>query len=166
MEVSELVLWIARLGVLALMYLFLLALILALRADARATAQPRQPEPSPPVTPQHAASDARYPVSHGAQVAAPARAMTVVGGTPPTTGNEYSFCGVLDIGRDNACAICLPSRFVSTHHARIYAQNGVWMIEDLGSTNGTLLNGQPLLTPHLLTPGDRIVVGDTEFAVK
>ena len=157
MEVSELLLWVARLGVLVLMYLFLLALILALRADARAAAAAQQPA-APAQAPSR---PAEAPIPR----APTPRSITVVGGTMPTTGGKYQLFNTLEIGRDSACAISIPSRFVSTLHARISSLQGAWVIEDLGSTNGTLLNGQPVQAPHPLAPGDHIMVGDTEFAV-
>jgi pSer/pThr/pTyr-binding forkhead associated (FHA) protein len=50
---------------------------------------------------------------------------------------------------------------VSQEHARIFAKNGSWYVEDLGSTNGTFVNEQRLAAPAMLTGGDRIRVGTT-----
>lgn len=57
-----------------------------------------------------------------------------------------------------------PDAKVSRRHARILYRNNVYMIEDLGSTNGTFVNrGRRLLpgTPQVLTEGDEIIVGKT-----
>jgi len=58
----------------------------------------------------------------------------------------------------------LDDPFASTHHARISREGRVVVIEDLGSTNGTYLNDQPLDGPQPLHDGDRIRIGDSEFS--
>jgi hypothetical protein len=60
--------------------------------------------------------------------------------------------------------IQLEDPFASARHARITRQGHVLVIEDLGSTNGTYLNGEPLSGPQPLHPGDRIRIGDSEFS--
>ena len=150
MAVSELTLWAARLLVLALTYIFLLALMLALRADARA-ARPTGRAPVQPVPLQPSAPE----ISR----------LEVLSGTAPVTGRKYALYGPLIIGRGTDCDISIPNRFVSTRHARVFPHDGAWMLEDLGSTNGTLVNGEPLDGPVCLSPDDRLQVGDTEFVV-
>ena len=53
---------------------------------------------------------------------------------------------------------------VSSQHARLVPQGDVMVLEDLGSTNGTYLNGEPLRGPQPLHHGDRIKIGDSEFS--
>jgi hypothetical protein len=60
--------------------------------------------------------------------------------------------------------IQLEDPFASSRHARITRHGPVLVIEDLGSTNGTYLNGEPLSGPQPLHPGDRIRIGDSEFS--
>jgi hypothetical protein len=60
--------------------------------------------------------------------------------------------------------IQIEDPFASSRHARISRQGYVLMIEDLGSTNGTYLNEEPLSGPQPLHPGDRIRIGDSEFS--
>jgi pSer/pThr/pTyr-binding forkhead associated (FHA) protein len=60
--------------------------------------------------------------------------------------------------------IQIEDPFASARHARISRQGYVLMIEDLGSTNGTYLNEEPLSGPQPLHPGDRIRIGDSEFS--
>jgi len=60
--------------------------------------------------------------------------------------------------------IRLDDPFASAHHARISREGHVVVIEDLGSTNGTYLNEDPLTGPQPLHPGDRIRIGDCEFS--
>ncbi len=65
------------------------------------------------------------------------------------------------VGRAMGCDLRLEDTYVSQEHARIFAKNGSWYVEDLGSTNGTFVNEQRLAAPAMLTPGDRIRVGTT-----
>ena len=60
--------------------------------------------------------------------------------------------------------IQIEDPFASSRHARITRQGYVLVIEDLGSTNGTYLNEEPLGGPQPLHPGDRIRIGDSEFS--
>jgi hypothetical protein len=64
------------------------------------------------------------------------------------------------IGRAMGCELRLEDTYVSQEHARIFAKNGSWYVEDLGSTNGTKLNGQQVQS-RPLSDGDRITVGTT-----
>lgn len=65
------------------------------------------------------------------------------------------------VGRGAECDLRLDDTFVSQEHARIFAKDGSWYVEDLGSTNGTFVNEQRLAAPAMLTTGDRIRVGTT-----
>ncbi len=65
------------------------------------------------------------------------------------------------IGRAMGCDLRLEDTYVSQEHARIFAKNGSWYVEDLGSTNGTFVNEQRLAAPAMLTAGDRVRVGTT-----
>ena len=150
---------VAPLVVLGLMYLFLLSLIMALRADARATEEASRAnlyKPGPlPTSPPTRVEKELHVVKLGYHR-----------GTLPTTGRQYEIYTPADIGRDAACTIVLPNRYVSSRHARLYPELGEWYLEDLGSTNGTLYNGEPLSGPQKIHRGDSIIVGDTELIVK
>lgn len=77
-------------------------------------------------------------------------------------GTQFSIGDELTIGRAAGCHVSLPDDgFISQLHARVYRRMGAVYIEDLGSTNGTRVNGQPLRKPVELRPGDRIQFGDT-----
>jgi len=62
------------------------------------------------------------------------------------------------IGREEDCDIVLPSRQVSRNHARIRRSGGRHILEDLGSKNGTFVNGQDLTEPYPLQDGDEIQI--------
>jgi hypothetical protein len=72
----------------------------------------------------------------------------------------------LQIGRDASCDISLSDTYASQQHARISNRNGSWVIEDLGSTNGTYLNQRKVTVPTALSPGDSIRIGKTVLEVR
>jgi cell division protein FtsW (lipid II flippase) len=63
------------------------------------------------------------------------------------------------IGRDPGCDITIPDPFVSARHARVCVSGGSYFVEDLGSANGTFINGRPLVGRERLLPGDRLQIG-------
>jgi predicted component of type VI protein secretion system len=64
------------------------------------------------------------------------------------------------IGRDISNRIVINDPEVSRRHARLTVQTGGYVIEDLGSTNGTFVDGQRLMGPHLLRPGQTVMLGE------
>jgi pSer/pThr/pTyr-binding forkhead associated (FHA) protein len=78
-------------------------------------------------------------------------------------GTAYEIPDGATLGRGDV-EIKLEDPFASARHARISRQGHVLVIEDLGSTNGTYLNEEPLNGPQPLHPGDRIRIGDSEFS--
>jgi hypothetical protein len=69
------------------------------------------------------------------------------------------------IGRHPQCTIRLDDSFVSTEHAQLTWDKGRWWISDLGSTNGTRVNGQPVTAPTGLRYGDVIELGDVRLVL-
>ena len=63
------------------------------------------------------------------------------------------------IGRQADCVICLPSSTVSRRHAQIRREGGQYYLQDLNSTNGTLLNREPVIGEEVLHDRDEIGVG-------
>jgi pSer/pThr/pTyr-binding forkhead associated (FHA) protein len=78
-------------------------------------------------------------------------------------GVAYDISRGATLGRGDV-EIKLDDPFASSRHARISRQGHVFVIEDLGSTNGTYLNEEPLNGPQPLHSGDRIRIGDCEFS--
>jgi TolB protein len=79
------------------------------------------------------------------------------------TGKEIVLSQELSIGRaeDNILRLFDPQ--VSRHHARVGREGTAYVLMDLGSANGTLVDGQRLTAPHTLVPGERITICDTEL---
>lgn len=73
--------------------------------------------------------------------------------------------GVTLIGREPSCRITLFDSLISRRHARIQCDGTLATIEDLGSSNGTRVNGVPISRPHTLREGDRVGIGSYELLV-
>ena len=78
-------------------------------------------------------------------------------------GAAYDLTSGAVLGRGKEADIILEDTFSSSRHARLIPQGDAIVLEDLGSTNGTYLNGEPLTGPQPLHDGDRIRIGDSEF---
>jgi FHA domain len=81
-----------------------------------------------------------------------------------TKGSVFALGQETTIGRAGTATIGMPEdSFVSQLHARVYREAGSILIEDLGSTNGTYLNGKRLTAPEHMSKGDRVQIGNTVF---
>ena len=81
--------------------------------------------------------------------------------TGPTPGKTFELREEQAlIGRDIAADIVLSDPEISRKHARLIFQAGGYVLEDLGSTNGTFVNGQRLMGPHVLRPGELIMFAE------
>jgi len=79
----------------------------------------------------------------------------------PTPGVTFPLEGdQLTIGRDATNGVAINDAEVSRKHARLMFQGGKYVLEDLGSTNGTFVNGQRLAGPIVLKPGDVVSLGE------
>ena len=81
-------------------------------------------------------------------------------------GFSRTLSGELLIGRDSACAIQFPDASVSRRNSRLFLANDAVYIEDLGSQNGTRVNGVSIEMASRLRSGDEIAVGDVAFRLK
>jgi len=81
--------------------------------------------------------------------------------TGPNSGQTFPLeTGDTIIGRDAAATFVVNDPEVSRRHARISMQGANYIIEDLGSTNGTMVSGQRLAGPYILRPGEIITLGE------
>ncbi len=75
-------------------------------------------------------------------------------------GKELALKGeAVVLGRSSSCPLPLGDSGVSREHSKVVRENGGWVVEDLGSRNGTRLNGKPIAKREKLAPGDRIQIG-------
>jgi len=152
-----------KFGFLAVLYLFLLWVARSARRDlgaGAATGREALAADAPPdATGMYSASALG---SVGYVTRAPRLVVERAPGHEP--GMIYDLDGDLVLGRGDSAEIRLEDPFASSRHARIYEQGSSVVVEDLGSTNGTYLNEELLQTPRPLHPGDRVRIGDSEFA--
>lgn len=162
---SELTLLLLRIGFLILMWSFIFAIVYALRSDlfgtkvrrVRTTASAVAAATATPTTPAAASVSPRG--------AGPARRLVVTSGAKeglelPLEGDQ------LTIGRSADSALVIRDDYTSTHHARLMLLDGTWMIHDLDSTNGTVLNGKRVAAPTAVPLNTPISVGTTTFELR
>ena len=142
-----------KFGFLAVLYLFLLWVVRSALKDLR-----RSTAPAPDATGLHAS-----PMSDGAGRESEDAWLVAEHGGGLQQGERFDLFGGLSIGRSADADVRIDDRYASGLHARIYSRGGRFYIEDMNSTNGTLLNSEELLGEAELTPGDMIRIGDTEF---
>jgi len=95
------------------------------------------------------------------------RLVIVSSGLPsPGVGESFPLLPVTSIGRAPTNAITLPDDTASLEHALISLRAGKWWLEDLGSRNGTLLNGVPVTAPTVISAGDLIALGQAQFKLE
>jgi hypothetical protein len=134
-------LWLLRFLFLGLLYLFLFAVVRVLVRDLRAAAR----EPGTELGRLHV-------------LASPA-------GEPPA-GAVFGLDAVTTIGRDVNNAIVVEDQFVSAEHAILTFRGRAWYVEDLGSTNGTFVNGAPVTEVTPLGYGDVVQVGQVRLRLE
>jgi hypothetical protein len=153
--VPESVLTVLKFCFLALLYLFLYRVVRVVVKEMRA------PAPSPIVD---AAVAAPVPAAASAPAKTRGRAPAHLRILEPESrrSETAAITAELTIGRGGGCGIVLADdSFVSTVHARVFPRDGEVWVEDLGSRNGTLLNGQALVHASPLRRGDQLQFGRT-----
>ncbi|HET9080436.1 MAG TPA: FHA domain-containing protein [Trebonia sp.] len=159
---NALTLTLLRVAFLAVLWLFVIAAIGVVRTDllGSVTAKVRRgrnqptPMPQPPKLPR---------------LAKPGR------GTPRfLVVTEGGLAGVsidladqqITMGRANDATLVLNDDYASTYHARIFPQDGQWLVEDLGSTNGTYMDRQKVTRPTPVPVGVPIRIGKTVLELR
>jgi len=130
------------------------------RSPVGAVAAPA-PAPAKPAKPVKATkADRKRSQAKGAR-ALPATRMIVLQ-PAELAGATYGLGEELTVGRATGCKVSLPNdSYASNLHARAYQADGLTFVEDLGSTNGTFVNGERISAPTALKVGDRVQVGAT-----
>ncbi|MFD5494242.1 FHA domain-containing protein [Streptomyces sp. NPDC001812] len=168
---SELTLTVMRLGFLAVLWLFVIVAVQVIRSDLFGTR----------VTQRGARREATRPQQSARQAAPPPQRQQSGGGrrgrNAPTklvvtegtlTGTTVALQGqTITLGRAHDSTIVLDDDYASSRHARIYPdRDGQWIVEDLGSTNGTYLDRSRLTTPTPIGPGAPIRIGKTVIELR
>ena len=166
---SELTVTILRLGLLAALWFFVFSIVTVLRSDlygtrivtrreARSARAAQRPAATGPRGPVAAPAPGRRAWRGGGR--AGLAYLTVTAG--PLTGTTLPLReqGTL-IGRNPECALVLDDDYASGRHAKIYREGEQWFAEDLGSTNGTYVNGAPVTRALPVGPGTAIRIGKT-----
>jgi len=145
---------------LALLYLFFLRVVRAVWVELR---EPRLVATASEVVEPAPLPEPDKPGPDKGRRAAQLKLVVVA----PDRGGAYSLGEELTIGRAPGCAVPLPSdNFVSLVHARVFRRDDGYWVEDLGSTNGTLVNGRRMNGAAPLRRGDRLQVGRTVLELK
>jgi hypothetical protein len=141
-----------KFGFLAVLYLFLFWIVRSALKDLRRTVQPAPDATGfhqvPGFEPQPSVTDAWLVAERG-------------GGLEQ--GERFDLIGGLSIGRSAEADVRIVDRYASGVHARIFSRDGHTYVEDMNSTNGTLLNDATLSGEAELVDGDVVRIGDTEF---
>ena len=158
---NELSLTIIRVAFLAVLWLFVIAAIGVVRTDLlggpsattrRGKARQAQaPRPGRP---------ARPPRGRGSP-----RVLLVTAGALKGTSLDLSQQQIT-LGRANDATLVLNDDYASSRHARIFPQDGQWIVEDLGSTNGTYLDRQKVTRPMTVPLGVPIRIGKTVLELR
>ncbi len=175
---SELTLLLLRAGFLLLLWLFVLAVVFALRADLFGTRARKLPEQAvagrAPARPQAPAAPAHTPPTPSPSVATSGPATTrtvsrIVITSGPKAGLEVPLgTDPLTIGRSSEAGLVIRDDYTSGHHARLVLWGDQWMIQDLDSTNGTMISGRKVQpsSPVAVEIGAPIKVGATTFELR
>ena len=174
---SELTLLLLRIGFLLLLWFFVFAVVYSLRADLFGVRVRKLPEAAPAAAAPVAATDATGPLAPAVPKAAPApkgstkatteTASRIVITSGPKAGLELPLGNEpLTIGRSSESGLVIRDDYTSTQHARLMLWGDQWMVQDLGSTNGTWHDGQRVSTPVPVLLGAPIKVGATTFELR
>jgi hypothetical protein len=156
---SALALQLMRFGFLALLWLFVLATMRVIRTDLRTSGQPRIAVPPP--------ARRRGKGNGGGPRPAPGTPTHLLVTEGGLTGTRIGLTGApVLIGRANDSTLVLEDDYASTRHARISLQDGLWVVEDLGSTNGTYLGQRKLDGPVPMELGVPLRIGQTVIELR
>lgn len=153
----ETVLAVFKFALLGLLYLFLFRVVRVMVRELRG-----QPEPA---TARPTTGVAAAPTPSPRPVRRPPRELVVhpPDGTPVVVRLDRA---VLVLGRSPAAEVLVDDNYASDEHARVQSEDGRWTVDDLGSTNGTFVNGAKVTSTTDLHSGDQIRIGKTRIEVR
>jgi hypothetical protein len=144
-----------KFGFLAVLYLFLLWVARSALRDLKSTGASAAPD--------YDEATGMHPAGSALAEKGGTSVLRVAIAAGLRAGAAYDVSGGAILGRSDQADIRLDDEFSSSRHARLVPQGDVIVLEDLGSTNGTYLNGEQLNGPQPLHDGDRVRIGDSEF---
>ena len=156
---SPLAIQLMRFAFLALLWLFVYATVRVIRSELRVSGGPRVAVGAKPGRARRApTTETRAPRGGLSQ-------LIVIEGSLVGTRIALSSKPIL-IGRANDSTLVLDDDYASTRHARISETNGVWYLEDLGSTNGTYVGQSKVENPIVIESGVPIRIGRTVLELR
>jgi len=163
--VSQLSITLLRLGFLVLLWVLVLSSIGVLRADLYGTrvtqrGRGRKARQQPDAVAEKTAAPTRGSTGVRPTEDAPPARLLVTAGPLKGTSLPLASAPVL-VGRAATCTLVIDDDYASARHCRIFPERGQWMVEDLGSTNGTFLGNQRVTDPVPLRRGDEVRIGAT-----
>ncbi|MFI0503432.1 FHA domain-containing protein [Streptomyces albogriseolus] len=166
---SELTLTVMRLGFLAVLWLFVIVAVQVIRSDlfgTRVTQRGSRRETGRQQASRQAPPQQRQQSGGGRRGRNTPTKLVVTEGT--LTGTTVALQGqTITLGRAHDSTIVLDDDYASSRHARIYPdRDGQWIVEDLGSTNGTYLDRTRLTTPTPISLGAPIRIGKTVIELR
>jgi FHA domain len=141
-----------KFGFLAVLYLFVLVIARSALKDLRRTLSP-----APDATGFHAAP------AFSEAPRGPDGWLIAERGGGLESEQRFDLIGGLSIGRSKEADVRIDDRYASSIHARVFSREARFFVEDMNSTNGTLLNGATLQGEAELIDRDTIQIGDTIF---
>jgi pSer/pThr/pTyr-binding forkhead associated (FHA) protein len=157
---SDLVMLLLRIGFLALLWLFVFAVLKAIRLDVYGPRVPKASRAAPAPAPRQAAQPKAKP-----QKGKMPRHLVVTAGSLAGQSIELENAPVT-IGRAPESTLVLTDDYASSHHARLVPRDGQWLIEDLGSTNGTYLDKTKVSSPTPVPQGSKVRIGKTVLELR
>ncbi len=141
MDAAVLAIWVLRLIFLGMLYAFLWLVVRALVRDLRSAAR----EPT-------------RELGRLSVIASPSG--------EPAVGAAFALDAITSLGRDVNNSIVLEDEFVSTTHAALTYRGRAWYVEDMGSTNGTFVNGSQVDGLSPIAFGDEIQLGQVRLRLE
>ena len=161
---SALVVAAVKYGLLALLWLFVIAAFRTVRNDLSGSKVVRVPAAAPaPV----AAAPRVPPVPRGSRPKRGSVARKLVVTEGALAGTTVSLGeGPVTLGRADDSTLVLTDDYASSRHARLVPGDGAWLVEDLGSTNGTYLGTAKVVRPTPVPVGAQIRIGKTVLELR